>query len=128
GAGQPGAGLHAGPDGGGGAGGGRGPAGATGGAGVTDPASASAGMSRGAPRLSALVVARNEASRLPACLDSLAAADEVVVVLDRSTDASAGIARQHGARLLEGAWELEGARRNAGIAACTGDWILEVDA
>ena len=34
----------------------------------------------------------------------------------------------HGARLLEAAWELEGARRNAGIAACTGDWILEVDA
>ncbi|MBV1799892.1 glycosyltransferase family 2 protein [Siccirubricoccus sp. G192] len=85
-------------------------------------------MSLGTPRLSALVVARNEAARLPACLDSLAAADELVVVLDRSGDASAKIARQHGARLLEGAWELEGARRNAGIAACTGDWILEVDA
>jgi glycosyltransferase involved in cell wall biosynthesis len=30
--------------------------------------------------------------------------------------------------VLEGAWELEGDRRNAGIAACTGDWVLEVDA
>ncbi|MFZ4410638.1 MAG: glycosyltransferase family 2 protein [Paracraurococcus sp.] len=81
-----------------------------------------------APRISALVVARNEEARLPACLASLAEADEVVVVLDRSTDASAEIANAHGARLLEGGWELEGARRNAGIAACTGDWILEVDA
>ena len=80
------------------------------------------------PRISALVVARNEEARLPACLASLAAADEIVVVLDRSTDASAGIARAHGARLLEGGWELEGERRNAGIAACTGDWIFEVDA
>ena len=79
-------------------------------------------------KLSALVVARNEAARLPACLATLAFADEIVVVLDRSTDASAAIARAHNARLLEGAWTLEGERRNAGIAACTGDWILEVDA
>ena len=74
------------------------------------------------------MVARNEAARLPACLATLAEADEIVVVLDRSTDASAEIARTRGARLLEGGWELEGERRNAGIAACTGDWIFEVDA
>lgn len=86
------------------------------------------GLHLGGPRLSALVVARNEAARLPACLASLAPADEILVVLDRTTDASAGIAAAHGARLLEGAWALEGARRNAGIAACTGDWVLEVDA
>ncbi len=79
-------------------------------------------------RLSALVVARNEAARLPACLESCAPADELVVVLDRSTDDSAGIARAHGAHVLEGAWELEGDRRNAGIAVCSGDWIIEVDA
>lgn len=79
-------------------------------------------------RLSALVVARNEEARLPACLASLGFADEIVVVLDRSTDASADIARAAGARLLEGEWALEGDRRNAGIAACTGDWVLEVDA
>lgn len=80
------------------------------------------------PRLSALIVARNEQERLPDCLASVAFADEVVVVLDRSTDASAHIARAAGARVIEGAWELEGERRNTGIAACTGDWILEVDA
>jgi Glycosyl transferase family 2 len=81
-----------------------------------------------APRISALVVARNEAARLPACLACLREADELVVVLDRSTDASAEIARAAGALVVEGAWELEGGRRNAGIAACSGDWILEVDA
>ncbi|RAI61129.1 glycosyltransferase family 2 protein [Roseicella frigidaeris] len=85
-------------------------------------------MPQAGPRVSALVVARNEAARLPACLASLRPADEIVVVLDRSTDASADIARAEGARLLEGGWELEGERRNAGIAACSGDWILEVDA
>ena len=80
-----------------------------------------------APVLSALVVARNEEARLASCLDSLRCADEIVVVLDRSTDGSAAIARDHGARLVEGAWEIEGERRNAGIAACRGAWILEVD-
>jgi glycosyltransferase involved in cell wall biosynthesis len=81
-----------------------------------------------APSLSALIVARNEAERLPDCLASVAFADEVVVVLDRTTDASADIARAAGARVIEGAWDLEGDRRNTGIAACTGDWVLEVDA
>lgn len=79
-------------------------------------------------RLSALVVARDEAERLPDCLASIAFADEIVVVLDRSTDASAAIAAAAGARVIEGAWPIEGDRRNAGIDACTGDWVLEVDA
>lgn len=80
------------------------------------------------PTVSALVVARNEEAQLAACLDTLRFTDEIVVVLDRSTDGSAAIARDAGARLLEGAWEREGPRRNAGISQCRGDWILEVDA
>jgi len=84
--------------------------------------------SRARPKLSALVVARNEQAQLAACLATLRFADEIVVVLDRSTDDSAKIARRFKARLVEGAWEREGPRRNAGIAACQGDWILEVDA
>lgn len=81
-----------------------------------------------APTLSALVVARNEEARLAACLATLRFADETVVVLDRTTDASARIAADAGARVIEGAWPVEGERRNTGLAACTGDWVLEVDA
>jgi len=80
------------------------------------------------PRLSALVVVHNEEAQLAACLEALRFADELVVVLDRCTDGSKGIAEAHGARLIEGGWELEGPRRNTGIDACTGDWVLEVDA
>ena len=71
-----------------------------------------------APRLSALVVAHNEERQLAACLERLAFADEIVVVLDRCDDASATIAGQFTERLIEGAWPLEGDRRNAGIEAC----------
>lgn len=81
-----------------------------------------------APMLSALVVARDEAERLPACLASLGFADEVVVALDRCRDHSAAVARRAGARVVDGAWDLEGPRRNAGIAACRRVWILEIDA
>ena len=82
-------------------------------------------------RLSALVVARNEEDQLPECLASLkgeGGADEIVVVLDRSTDKSAYIARQAGATIIEGAWDIEGVRRNLGIESCSGDWIFEIDA
>jgi glycosyltransferase involved in cell wall biosynthesis len=78
--------------------------------------------------LSALVVAHNEERQIEACLERLAFAAEIVVVLDRCTDRSGPIAHDLGARLLAGAWEREGDRRNAGIAACAGPWVLEVDA
>ncbi len=80
------------------------------------------------PRLSALVVAHNEAARLPACLERLKFAGEIVVVLDKCTDNTGEVAEKYGARTVPGSWKREGGRRNAGIAACRGDWILEVDA
>lgn len=78
--------------------------------------------------LSALVVAHNEEAQLADCLERLAFADEIVVVLDKCTDASRAIAARFTDRLIDGSWELEGGRRNAGIAACRGQWIVEVDA
>lgn len=78
--------------------------------------------------VSALVVAHNEEARLEECLKRLAFAGEIVVVLDRSTDRSEEIARKFTDRILKGAWEIEGDRRNAGIEFCRGPWILEVDA
>jgi glycosyltransferase involved in cell wall biosynthesis len=78
--------------------------------------------------LTALVVVHNEEARLEACLSRLAFADELVVVLDKCTDGSRAIAERFQAKLVEGSWELEGPRRNTGLAACHSDWVLEVDA
>lgn len=77
--------------------------------------------------LSALVVAHDEEERIAACLQRLAFADEIVVVLDRCTDGTKAIADKMGARTVEGAWPIEGDRRNAGIEACRGEWIVEID-
>ncbi len=78
--------------------------------------------------LSALVVAHNEEAQLADCLARLDFADELVVVLDKCTDGSKAIAEKFNAVLVEGAWEIEGHRRNEGLDACRGAWILEVDA
>ena len=89
---------------------------------------AAAVAAAGNPLVSALVVARNEEAQLAQCLSCLAFADEIVVVLDRCDDGSLAISRRFTDRIIEGAWEREGGRRNAGIAACRGEWILEIDA
>jgi glycosyltransferase involved in cell wall biosynthesis len=79
-------------------------------------------------RLSAVVVVRDEERQLADCLSCLSFADEIVVVLDRCRDHSRDIARGFSECLIEGAWEREGPRRHAGIDACRGDWLLEIDA
>ena len=80
------------------------------------------------PTLSALVTVHNEEAQLADCLERLRFADEIVVVLDKCTDGSKAIAERLADRVIEGSWDIEGPRRNAGIAATSGDWILEVDA
>ena len=79
-------------------------------------------------RLSAVVSIRNEERQLAECLETLRFADEIVVALDRCTDRSREIAARFTGRLVDGAWEKEGERRNAAIAAAQGDWVLETDA
>ena len=78
--------------------------------------------------LSVLIVAHNEQTHLPACLMSARLADEIVVILDRTDDESAAIARAAGAKVIEGAWPVEADRRNLGIEHCAGPWVLELDA
>ncbi len=78
--------------------------------------------------LSAVICVHNEEETLADCLERLTFADEIVVVLDGCTDGSKDIARRFTDRIVEGAWDIEGDRRNAAIEAASGRWILEVDA
>ncbi len=80
------------------------------------------------PTLSALVIAHNEEEDLETCLKHLHFVDEIVVVLDRCSDGSKEIAERYAHKIVEGEWEFEGERRNKGIDACTGLWIIDADA
>ena len=83
--------------------------------------------------LAVVICVHNEEQRLAKCLDHLLFADELIVVLDKCTDNSKEIALTYlkkfkTGKILEGVFELEGNRRNAGIEAAVSDWVLEVDA
>ena len=81
------------------------------------------------PRLSIAIITRNEAHNLRACLASVDFADEVVVVDHGSDDGTPTVAREFGARVIETMeWPGFGAQKNRALDACTGDWILVVDA
>ncbi|HEV2149872.1 MAG TPA: glycosyltransferase family 2 protein [Longimicrobiaceae bacterium] len=80
------------------------------------------------PRVSACIVCRNEADRLGPCLESVAWADEVVVMDLCSADGSAELAERHGARVVrrEPVPIVEWVR-NEVAGHATGEWILVVD-
>ena len=86
------------------------------------------GNSAGGHFLSAVISVHNEEARLSDCLERLAFADEIVVLLDKCTDGSEAVARRFTDHVVKGDWTKEGERRNAGIAACSGDWVFEIDA
>jgi glycosyltransferase involved in cell wall biosynthesis len=79
-------------------------------------------------KISAVIVAHNEEKKIAECLRSLAFANEIVVVLDKCTDRTKEIAQKFTNRILEGSWEIEGARRNVALSAASYEWILEIDA
>lgn len=89
------------------------------------------------PRVSVVVPARDEAAALARTLPSLAAAlapgDELLVVDDGSTDATAGVARDAGARVepagpLPAGWLGKPHACAVGAARATGDVLVFVDA
>ena len=80
------------------------------------------------PRLSAIIITRNEAANIGDCLDSLAFCDERIVVDSDSTDGTLLIAREKGARLATHGWRGFGPQKNYALSLAHGDWVLSIDA
>jgi hypothetical protein len=79
-------------------------------------------------RISACIIARDEAERLPECLASVSFCDEIVLVDSGSTDATIEIAQAAGARVIKQPWLGFPAQRNVALDHAQGEWILEIDA
>ena len=79
-------------------------------------------------KISAVIVAHNEEKKIEECLQSLHFVDEIVVVLDKCTDRTKEIVQKFANKIIEGSWNIEGARRNIALSAASGDWVLEIDA
>ena len=81
-----------------------------------------------AAAISVCIVCRNEADKLAECLESVAWADEVIVMDLASSDASAEIAAAHGAQVLPGELlPIVEPQRNILAEAAKNDWILAMD-
>lgn len=79
--------------------------------------------------VSVAIIARDEADRLPACLESLTFSDDVVVVVDqRSRDATLALARSYGCRTISKAWMGYAKQKQFAVDACKNDWVLILDA
>lgn len=75
------------------------------------------------------IIALNEADRIGRCLQSVAFADEVVVVIDSgSTDQTEAICRRMGAQVILQDWLGFTDQKNFALDQTTGDWILSLDA
>lgn len=80
------------------------------------------------PRLSAIIITRNEEANIGACLDSIAFCDERIVVDDASHDRTAEIAAARGARVISHPFAGFGAQKNFALSQAAGDWVLSIDA
>ena len=79
-------------------------------------------------RLSAIVITKNEAANIAACLASVAFCDERIVVDSGSTDDTVKIASENGARVVAHPWQGYGPQKNYALSLATGDWVLSIDA
>lgn len=81
-----------------------------------------------APRVSAVVITLNEEDRLRRCLESVAWADEIVVVDAESHDKTVQIAREFTDRVIVRPWAGFPAQKNFALEQSTGEWIFSLDA
>jgi glycosyltransferase involved in cell wall biosynthesis len=80
------------------------------------------------PKLSVTIITLNEAAHIGAAIDSVAWADEVLVVDSGSTDSTVEIARARGATVMHRDWSGWVDQKNFAAQHASHDWILSLDA
>ena len=79
-------------------------------------------------KITATIITLNEESNIKAACESVAWADEIVVVDSNSTDATRELASASGARVITNAWPGFGAQKQFAVEQATHEWIFSLDA
>lgn len=80
-------------------------------------------------QLSVIIITRNEERNIAGCLESVAFADEWIVVDSGSTDRTREIAEQFGAKVVTTSdWPGFGVQKGRALSLATGLWVLSIDA
>lgn len=82
----------------------------------------------GREKLSVTVITLNEEREIGDCLESVAWADEIVVVDSGSSDRTIEIARKFTEKVVYHAWAGYAAQKNRAIDLATHPWVLSLDA
>lgn len=81
------------------------------------------------PKLSAVVLTKNEEKNIERCLQSLGWVDEIIVIDDFSRDNTVKIAESRGARVFQKKLERDfSSQRDFGLEKVKHDWVLFIDA
>ncbi len=81
------------------------------------------------PSISAVLIVKNEAKKLPECLASLAWANEIIVLDSGSSDETLIVAESFSAKVFSNTdWQGFGIQRERAAGLASGDWIFMIDA
>jgi len=78
--------------------------------------------------LSVILITKNEAENIRACLESVAWADEIIVVDSGSTDDTVALCKELGAQVHVHDWPGFGVQKNRALGYATKKWVLSLDA
>ena len=78
--------------------------------------------------ISALIITKNEEKNIRDCLESVKWVSEIIVVDAASTDHTTEIAKEFTQNIFNRPWDGYGVAKNFGLAQCTSDWIMWLDA
>jgi Glycosyl transferase family 2 len=85
-------------------------------------------MTNSTTKLSVIIITKNEAMNIRACLTSVAWADEIIVVDSGSTDETVAICKELGAHVYPHDWPGFGPQKNRALSYAKNEWVLSIDA
>jgi glycosyltransferase involved in cell wall biosynthesis len=80
------------------------------------------------PTISVIIIAKNEATLIANCLESVKWADEIIVLDSGSTDNTVEIAKKYTPFVYITDWQGYGIQKQRALEKASGDWVLNIDA
>jgi glycosyltransferase involved in cell wall biosynthesis len=81
-----------------------------------------------APTLSTIIIVKNEAQKIEACLQSIQWANEIIVLDSGSTDETVALCKKYTDHVFITDWPGFGVQKNRALEKARGDWVLSLDA
>jgi len=78
--------------------------------------------------LSIIIITKNESANIRSCLESVAWANEIIVVDSSSTDDTVSICKEMGARVHVADWPGFGIQKNRALSYATQSYVFSIDA